>query len=266
MEYHAVGTFDVKRTAEPPYEAVDGVSLARMHFDKRFHGPLEASGSVEMIAAGTATPGSAGYVAIERVTGTLDGRSGTFVLQHSGTMNRGAPSLSVTDAVGTEGAPTPLVISAALVDADSSESLSITISGVPADVVLSAGTDNGDGSWTLSPAQLAGLSLLAPDDAEFVLTVQATATEASNGDAASATAELSVTVHNADPVITSLTSSAATLGGALQGRLWPRNDAERTALRRKPHTRAIHIAGRSGGAAAEEQDEATAEEIGEDAA
>jgi hypothetical protein len=82
---------------------------------------------------------------------------------------------------------------------------------------LSAGINNGNGSWTLTLAQLAGLTLLAPDDAAFTLTIQATATESSNGDAATTTALLSVTVHNVAPVITSLTNSASTLGGTIQG-------------------------------------------------
>jgi hypothetical protein len=91
----ASGPFDVQRTADPPYHTADGVTLGHMRFAKRFHGPLDATGSVEMIAASTPIKGSAGYVAIEHVTGTLDGRAGSFILQHSGTMDRGAPSLSV---------------------------------------------------------------------------------------------------------------------------------------------------------------------------
>src|SRR6185312_9342775 len=63
---------------------------------KQFHGNLEASSKGEMLSAGTSIKGSAGYVAIERVSGTLHGRSGAFVLQHSGTMKRGTPELSVT--------------------------------------------------------------------------------------------------------------------------------------------------------------------------
>ena len=90
------GTFDITMTTEPPYDEVDGVTLARASFDKRFHGALDATSRVQMISARTPVEGSAGYVAIERVTGTLDGRRGTFVLQHQGTMARGARSLSVT--------------------------------------------------------------------------------------------------------------------------------------------------------------------------
>ena len=90
------GTFDLTMNAEPPYDVEGGVTLARVRFDKRFAGPLEATSEVHMIGARTQVEGSAGYVAIERVRGTLQDRRGTFVLQHNGVMNRGATSLSVT--------------------------------------------------------------------------------------------------------------------------------------------------------------------------
>jgi hypothetical protein len=67
-----------------------------MSIDKQFHGDLEATSRGEMLTAGTDVPGSAGYVAMERVTGRLHGRSGAFLLQHSGTMTRGAPQLAIT--------------------------------------------------------------------------------------------------------------------------------------------------------------------------
>jgi hypothetical protein len=88
----AAGTFDVKLTPQQSDEA----TLARMSIDKQFHGDLEGTSKGVMLAAGTSVKGSAGYVAMERVTGTLAGRSGSFVLQHSATMTRGAPELSVT--------------------------------------------------------------------------------------------------------------------------------------------------------------------------
>jgi hypothetical protein len=66
-----------------------------MSIDKQFHGNLEATSKGQMLAVTTDVKGSAGYVAMERVDGTLDGRSGTFALQHSGTMTRGAAQLSV---------------------------------------------------------------------------------------------------------------------------------------------------------------------------
>jgi len=82
----------VKLEPQPP----DASGLGRLTIVKTFQGDLEGTSEGQMLAASTDTPGSAGYVALERVTGTLAGRSGTFVLQHSGTMNRGAASLSVS--------------------------------------------------------------------------------------------------------------------------------------------------------------------------
>ena len=70
--------------------------MGRMTIDKQFHGDLEAASKGQMLSAMTEVKGSAGYVAMERVTGTLSGRSGSFVLQHSASMTRGAPQLSVT--------------------------------------------------------------------------------------------------------------------------------------------------------------------------
>jgi len=92
---HARGTFEVKLTPQAP-EDKDDPSLGRYTVDKQFHGELEATSKGQMLTAGTAVKGSAGYVAIEKVTGTLRGRSGSFVLQHLGTMTQGAPQLSVT--------------------------------------------------------------------------------------------------------------------------------------------------------------------------
>src|SRR5260370_15268169 len=96
MTTHASGTFDVKLTPQAPDDKTADATPARMSIDKQFHGDLEATSKGQMLSAGTVTKGSAGYVAIEKVTGTLRGRKGTFVLQHSGTMARGEPSLSVT--------------------------------------------------------------------------------------------------------------------------------------------------------------------------
>ncbi len=95
MSTRATGTFDVTLTPQAPDDPSDPV-VGRMSIDKQFHGDLEGSSKGQMLAAGTAVKGSAGYVAIERVTGALHGRGGTFVLQHSGTMRRGNPSLAVT--------------------------------------------------------------------------------------------------------------------------------------------------------------------------
>jgi hypothetical protein len=91
---HARGTFDV--TLAPFQDAGDDPRLGRLSIDKQFHGDLDATSRGQMLTAGTDVKGSAGYVAIEKVTGTLAGRSGSFVLQHSGTMTRGAGVLSVT--------------------------------------------------------------------------------------------------------------------------------------------------------------------------
>ena len=91
MTTHASGTFEVKLTPQ-----AEEASLGRLSIDKQFHGDLEATSKGQMLTAGTAVKGSAGYVAIERVSGTLQGRSGSFVLQHSGTMTRGVPQLTIT--------------------------------------------------------------------------------------------------------------------------------------------------------------------------
>jgi len=96
MSGHATGLFEVKMSPAPLADATADASLGRMQLDKTFSGDLVGTGKGEMLMAGTAVKGSAGYVAIEHVSGTLGGRSGSFVLQHTGTMNRGAPRLSVT--------------------------------------------------------------------------------------------------------------------------------------------------------------------------
>ncbi|RZU41884.1 DUF3224 domain-containing protein [Edaphobacter modestus] len=88
----ATGPFDVKLT--PQEDKIDA-ALGRMIIDKQFHGELEATSRGQMLSTMTAVKGSAGYVAIEIVSGSLDGRNGTFALQHSATMNRGTPSLSI---------------------------------------------------------------------------------------------------------------------------------------------------------------------------
>jgi hypothetical protein len=92
MSEHAKGTFNVNLTPEP-----DGPSPAvgRMIIDKKFSGDLEGTSEGQMLMASTAVQGSAGYVAIEKVTGRLKGKSGSFYLQHIGVMNRGVGELSV---------------------------------------------------------------------------------------------------------------------------------------------------------------------------
>jgi len=91
---HAKGTFTVK--LEPQKDEPADPKLARLTIDKQFTGDLEGTSHGQMLSAGTDTKGSAGYVAIEKVTSTLNGKSGTFTLQHTATMNRGVPQLSIT--------------------------------------------------------------------------------------------------------------------------------------------------------------------------
>lgn len=97
MIRHASGPLDVKLTPQEPDTVVAQVAnLGCMTIDKQFHGDLEATSIGEMISTQTEIKGSAGYVAMERVTGILKGLQGSFVLQHSGTMSRGVSTLSVT--------------------------------------------------------------------------------------------------------------------------------------------------------------------------
>ena len=93
---HAAGPFDVQLAPQPPTPAAEKAGLARMTIAKQFHGDLEAESAGEMLAFRDAAGTSGGYVALETVRGTLGGRRGTFVLQHSSTMTRGEPTQSVT--------------------------------------------------------------------------------------------------------------------------------------------------------------------------
>lgn len=94
--HHARGTFEVKMSPQKAEEGVGDPGIGRMGIDKQFHGDLEAHSLGQMLAAMSPVKGSAGYVAMERVVGTLGGKKGSFVLQHQGTMARGVPGLSVT--------------------------------------------------------------------------------------------------------------------------------------------------------------------------
>lgn len=98
--HHATGPFKVsmqpQSAPDPAPPEVAGITLGRLLLDKRYEGDLQATAQGQMLSAMTSTKGSAGYVAIEQVTGTLQGRSGSFVLQHSGLMDRGTPQLSVS--------------------------------------------------------------------------------------------------------------------------------------------------------------------------
>jgi hypothetical protein len=92
---HARGSFDVKLNPLAAYNGDPDTKLGRMSIDKEFHGDLTGTSKGEMLSAMTDIKGSAGYVAIERVNGTLHSRSGAFVLQHNATMTRGAPALNI---------------------------------------------------------------------------------------------------------------------------------------------------------------------------
>jgi hypothetical protein len=93
---HASGTFAVKLTPQTAEDGADS-GLGRMSIDKQFHGDIEGSSKGFMLSsAATVVKGSGGYVAMERVTGKLKDRTGSFVLQHSGTMTRGAPQMTIT--------------------------------------------------------------------------------------------------------------------------------------------------------------------------
>ncbi len=96
MTARASGLFEVRLLPQPRSDGVGDPSIGRMSLDKTFHGDLEATSKGEMLAVRSAVEGSAGYVAIEWVTGTLHGRSGSFALQQSGTMTRGTPQLVIT--------------------------------------------------------------------------------------------------------------------------------------------------------------------------
>ncbi|HTV13221.1 MAG TPA: DUF3224 domain-containing protein [Acidobacteriaceae bacterium] len=90
------GSFDVKiepqKADNPPARESE---LGRMSIDKQFHGDLEAVSKGEMLSFMNREVGSGGYVALEKVTGTLSGHTGSFVLQHNATMNHGAPELNI---------------------------------------------------------------------------------------------------------------------------------------------------------------------------
>ncbi|MBL8833032.1 MAG: hypothetical protein JNL71_11635, partial [Rhodospirillales bacterium] len=143
-----------------------------------------ASGTVALQVAATATESRTG----DETTRTVD-----LQVQIAGVAD--APTLTATNATGTEDTSVPLNISAALGDTDGSETLSITISGVPSDGHLTAGIDNGDGTWTLAPGDLAGLAYVpgANDSGTFNLGITATATEA-NGSTSVRNATMSVDV------------------------------------------------------------------------
>jgi Ca2+-binding RTX toxin-like protein len=181
-----------------------------------------AHGTVTVNADGTFqyTP-DANFSGEDSFTFTVsDGKGGANTYTYTVSVNpvADAPALTVTNAFGYEHDEIALSIEAALTDTDGSETLSITISGLPEGAFLSAGVDNGDGSWTLAPADLADLTLtvvLAPgasEPAEFTLTVTAVSTEGGNGDSASSVGSILVSV-------TPLEQPEALVGNAIDGYL-----------------------------------------------
>jgi hypothetical protein len=101
MQLSAKGTFEISMKAPAPGEGVGRLSVGRMLIDKQYAGDLTGIGQGEMLSAGNPAAGSAGYVAIEHVTGALGGMVGSFALQHSGTMNEGASHLAITIVSGS---------------------------------------------------------------------------------------------------------------------------------------------------------------------
>ena len=91
----ATGSFEVSLQPLSNAEVSSDAMFGRMLLTKKFSGDLAGSARGQMLSAGTPTQGSAGYVAIDQVSGSLDGRRGSFLLQHSGSMNRGVPTLSI---------------------------------------------------------------------------------------------------------------------------------------------------------------------------
>ncbi len=96
MRKHASGTFEVKLQPQAAADKVGDPTVGRLAIDKQFQGDLAATSKGQMLTAMTDVQGSAGYVALERVSGQLHGRNGSFALQHSGTMTRGAAQLTIT--------------------------------------------------------------------------------------------------------------------------------------------------------------------------
>ncbi|WP_143590407.1 DUF3224 domain-containing protein [Thermoactinospora rubra] len=96
MTVRATGRFEVKWDEQPAYDEREGATLSRATVTKSFTGDIEGSSVAEVTKAVTGVPGSAGYVAVERLEGSVHGRSGSFVLLHTGLMDRGDASLTVS--------------------------------------------------------------------------------------------------------------------------------------------------------------------------
>lgn len=101
MTRHASGTFDAKTTPIAADDATMGTLIGRYSLVKQYHGDLDATAKGEMLSAGDPSSGNAGYVAVEQITGALNGHTGSFALQHSGVMEGGKYKLSVTVVPGS---------------------------------------------------------------------------------------------------------------------------------------------------------------------
>jgi hypothetical protein len=95
MSHRATGPFDVKLAPQPTAASSEGAVVGRMSLDKQYHGDLEATAKGEMLSIMGSEKGSGVYVAMEWVSGTLHGKTGSFALHHTGIMTRGVPSLSI---------------------------------------------------------------------------------------------------------------------------------------------------------------------------
>jgi len=177
---------------------------------------LDAGGNLFFTPAANASGVATVSVTLKDNGGTADGGTDTSGIQtFTITVNAvaDAPTLASAPAAGDEGSAIPLNISSALTDTDGSESLSIALGGVPAGGSLSAGVMQADGTWLLSPGDLAGLTFTAADNGVVDLTVTAIAAEASNGDIESTAGVLAVTVNNFAP--TMVVSGAAVDEGSV---------------------------------------------------
>ncbi|NYZ25210.1 Ig-like domain-containing protein, partial [Azospirillum oleiclasticum] len=154
---------------EVPADSVEGLTLSP---------PADFSGELTLTVTATSTEGN----------GDSATTTASITVSVAGVAD--APVLNVTDSAGVEDTAIALDIDAALTDTDGSEVLSVTVAGLPDGASLSAGTDNGDGSWTLAPADLAGLTIIPPANfaGEIVLTVAATSREVGEGTAVTTTA------------------------------------------------------------------------------
>ena len=92
---HASGTFEVKVVPQGETDTADGIALGRLTLDKTFHGDLSGTGKGQMLTGGLESTGAGVYVAVERFTGTLGGKSGSFLFAHRGTMTKEGQQLSI---------------------------------------------------------------------------------------------------------------------------------------------------------------------------